>query len=90
MKFNKLLLTSAIIYTRTESCNPFIYTMATSDPLVHMLRPFDPEEDPSTVCMRWEKWLSRFETYLVAKNITDGNRCLAHLLLLGGAKVYDF
>ncbi len=63
--------------------------MASSDPLVQMIKPFDPEEDTSTVAIRWEKWVSRFEVYLVAKAITDGDRKKAQLLLLSGPKVYD-
>ncbi len=64
--------------------------MATSsDPLVQMIKPFDPEEDSSTMAIRWEKWVSRFEVYLVAKDITNGGRKKAQLLLLSGSKVYD-
>ncbi len=63
--------------------------MASNDPLVQMIKPFDPEEDSSTVAIRWEKWVSRFEVYLVAKDITNGGRKKAQLLLLSGSKVYD-
>ena len=49
--------------------------------------PFDPDIEPHTVGSRWEKWLDRFENYLVAMDITDGKRQKA--LLLHFAKRQD-
>ena len=64
--------------------------MATGgDPLGNQIRVFDPDAEPSTVSVRWEKWLARFEMYLVAKDITDADRKKAQLLILAGEKVYD-
>lgn len=65
-------------------------TMATGgDPLGNQIRVFDPDSEPSSVGVRWEKWISRFEMYLVAKDITVANRKKAQLLILAGEKVYD-
>ncbi len=63
--------------------------MATGDPLGSQIRVFDPDSDPSSVGTRWEKWVSRFEMYLLAKDITDAGRKKAQLLILVGEKVYD-
>ena len=38
---------------------------------------------------RWEKWIKRFENYLVAVNITNDERKQALLLLIAGEKVHE-
>ena len=51
--------------------------------------PFDPAIEPHTVGSRWEKWLDRFENYLVAMDITDGKRQKALLLHFAGESVFQ-
>ena len=51
---------------------------------VHPLPPFDPTSDPTSVDQRWKTWLKRFETYLVALNITDDKQKRALLLYQAG------
>lgn len=50
---------------------------------------FDCDSDTSTVGFRWQKWLDRFENYLVAVNINNAPRSKALLLHLAGERVYD-
>ena len=49
--------------------------------------PFDPDIEPHTVGSRWEKWLDRFENYLVAMDINDGKRQKALSLHFAGESV---
>lgn len=35
------------------------------------MAPFDPLSDPSSLSQRWKTWKRRFETYLVALNVTE-------------------
>jgi len=51
--------------------------------------PFDCESEPSTIASRWEKWLNRFDNYIVAMNITTDIRKKALLLHLAGEKVHE-
>ncbi len=51
--------------------------------------PFDPDADSSSVGVRWEKWLKKFENLLVALNITAAKRKRALLLCYAGDKVYE-
>lgn len=36
------------------------------------IQPFDTETDPSSLGTRWNKWIQRFENFLVAMNIDSG------------------
>ena len=38
---------------------------------VAQLPPLDPASDPSSLHQRWKTWKRRFETFLVAVNVTD-------------------
>ena len=38
---------------------------------------------------RWERWVARFENYLVATKIEDDDRKRAQLLHVGGSDVFD-
>lgn len=51
---------------------------------VHPLPPFDPTSDPTSVDQRWKTWSKRFETYLVALNITEDKQKRALLLYQAG------
>ena len=53
-----------------------------------LLLPFDPFTDPSSVGQRWTSWLRRFETYLLAMDITDVKRKHALLLYQGAEDEY--
>ena len=65
-------------------------SMATGpDPLAASISCFDPDTDPAQTGARWDKWLLRFETYLVAKEITKDEIKKANLLLRAGSKVFD-
>ncbi|XP_065190696.1 uncharacterized protein K02A2.6-like [Sycon ciliatum] len=55
---------------------------------VKSLNPFD-LEPPESVGPRWEKWLARFDNYLIAANITEDERQRAQLLHGGGEDVFD-
>ena len=51
---------------------------------VHPLPPFDLTSDPTSVDQRWKTWSKRFETYLVALNITEDKQKRALLLYQAG------
>lgn len=51
--------------------------------------PFNPEVDKASLGPRWCKWLSRFENYLVAMNISNSERKKALLLHYAGESVHD-
>ena len=56
------------------------------------LPPFDPVGDPTSLSQRWKSWKRRFETYLVALNITDDKQKPALLLYQAGQetqKIFD-
>ena len=53
--------------------------MATRLDLAPLL-PFDPFTDPSSVGQRWKSWRRRFQTYLLAMNITNTTQQRALLL----------
>ncbi|XP_065182317.1 uncharacterized protein LOC135813027 [Sycon ciliatum] len=55
---------------------------------VKSLNPFD-LEPPESVGPCWEKWLARFDNYLIAANITEDERQRAQLLPGGGEDVFD-
>jgi hypothetical protein len=48
------------------------------------LPPFDPASDPSSLGQRWKTWKRRFETFLVAVNVTDDKQKRALLLYQAG------
>ena len=45
---------------------------------------FDPVSEPSSIAQRWKTWKRRFETYIVALNITDDKQKRALLLYQAG------
>ena len=51
---------------------------------VHLLQPFDPVTDPTLIGQHWKTWKRRFETYLVAVNVTDDKQKRAFLLYQAG------
>ena len=53
------------------------------------LLPFDPFTDPSSVGQRWTSWLHRFETYLLATDITDAKRKRELLLHQVGQQTHN-
>ena len=53
------------------------------------IQQFDCELEPASNASRWEKWLARFENYLIAVNIDKDERKKAMLLHFVGEKVYD-
>ena len=48
------------------------------------LQVFDSISDPSSISQRWKSWKRRFETYLIALNITDDKQKRALLLYQAG------
>ncbi|XP_077869854.1 uncharacterized protein LOC144362502 [Saccoglossus kowalevskii] len=52
------------------------------------LKPFNPIP-PETATVRWERWIARFDNYLVAKNITQDARKRAFLFHLAGKEVFE-
>ena len=55
-----------------------------SRPDVSLLPPFDPVGDPTSLSQRWKTWKKRFETYLLALNITEDKQKRALLLYQAG------
>jgi hypothetical protein len=53
------------------------------------LPPFDPTCDQTSVSQRWKTWTKRFETYLIATNITDDRQKRAMLLYQAGPDTQD-
>jgi hypothetical protein len=49
----------------------FIMAESRGDPLASTIRSFDPQDDPANTGACWERWLRIFETFVVAKQITD-------------------
>ena len=49
-----------------------------------LLPPFDPVNDPSSLSQRWKQWTKRFQTYLVALNVTEDKQKRALLLYQAG------
>ena len=43
----------------------------------------------SNVPLRWEKWLNRFDNFMIAADITDYGRMKALLIHYAGEEVYD-
>lgn len=58
-------------------------------PVVTPIAPFDPHGEPSSTGQRWEKWLHRFENFIVDANIKDKKQEKAMLLHYAGEAVYD-
>ena len=50
---------------------------------------FDPLSDQSSLSQRWKSWTKRFETYLLAANITDDQQKRAMLLYQAGSATQD-
>ena len=53
------------------------------------LPPFDALSDQSSLSQRWKTWIKRFETYIVATNITDDKQKRAMLLYQAGPDMQD-
>ncbi|XP_072041058.1 uncharacterized protein [Amphiura filiformis] len=53
------------------------------------ISPFDPHGDTSSTSIRWERWLSRFNSAMVGFDITTDKRKRALLLHFGGADLHD-
>ena len=53
------------------------------------MQPFDPGTEPNTSSGRWKKWIRRFQTYLIAANITSDTQKRAMLLYMAGPRVMD-
>ena len=53
------------------------------------LPPFDPVNDPTSLIQRWKTWKRRFETYLLALNITDDKQKRALLLYQAGQETQE-
>ena len=53
------------------------------------LPPFDPVTEPSSLCQRWKAWKRRFETYLVALNVTEDKQKRALLLYQAGQETQE-
>ena len=53
------------------------------------LPPFDALSDQSSLSQRWKTWIKRFETYIVATNITDDKPKRAMLLYQAGPDTQD-
>ena len=51
--------------------------------------PFDINTDPTSVGITWKKWIQRFDDFLVALDVDDGNRKKALLLYYGGKELHD-
>ncbi len=63
--------------------------MNMADPLAMNIRHFDPQEDPANCGKHWEKWIQKFEMYVVAKQIEKDEVKVAQLLLRAGESVFD-
>ena len=50
---------------------------------------FSVEEEPSTVGVRWKKWVRQFRIYIAATGITDKKRQKAVLLHVAGVEVQE-
>eukprot|EP00795_Rhopilema_esculentum_P009946 gene9946-18559_t len=53
------------------------------------LPPFHPVSDTTSISQRWQQWKRRFETYLLAVNITDDAQKRASLLYQAGAATQE-
>ena len=53
------------------------------------LPPFDPLTEPSSIAQRWKTWKRRFETYLVALNVTEDKQKRALLLYQAGQSTQE-
>lgn len=51
--------------------------------------PFDPNADLGAPCVRFKKYISRFQNLIIATNITDPKRQKALLLHYAGEEVND-
>ena len=53
------------------------------------MQPFDPDREPNTSAEQWKKWTRRFQTYLIAANVTDNKQKRALLLYMAGPRIMD-
>ena len=56
---------------------------------VRPLQPFDPVTDPTSIGQHWKTWKRRFETYLVAVNVTNDKQKCALLLYRVGQETQE-
>ena len=64
--------------------------MATAGTIdVSPLPQFDPVSDPSSLGQRWTQWKRRFETYILAVNVTNEAQKRASLLYQAGAATQE-
>ena len=49
---------------------------------------FPPQSDPTNTGARWTAWIERFETYLIAADVKEGERKRALLFYQAGPEVY--
>ena len=56
---------------------------------VSPLPQFDPVSDPSSLGQRWTQWKRRFETYILAVNVTNDAQKRALLLYQAGAETQE-
>lgn len=56
---------------------------------LHPLQPFDPLGDRTSIGQRWKTWIKRFETYLLATNITNDGQKRAMLLYQAGTETQE-
>ena len=70
-------------------CEENNITMATSLPILHF-EPFIMEDgEKLNLGIRWKKYLTKFENFLVAMNRTEDKRKVATLLHFGGNYIRD-
>ena len=53
------------------------------------LQPFDPLTDRTSIGQRWKSWIKRFDTYLLASNITNDRQKRAMLLYQAGSETQE-
>ena len=58
-------------------------------PDVTLLPPLDPVGDPTSLNQCWKTWKKRFETYLIALNITEDEQKRALLLYQAGQAIFE-
>eukprot|EP00919_Chromeraceae_sp_WS-2016_P022246 GHVR01052905.1.p1 GENE.GHVR01052905.1~~GHVR01052905.1.p1 ORF type:complete len:116 (+),score=14.12 GHVR01052905.1:213-560(+) len=55
----------------------------------HAYPAFDVDGDPTSVAVRWTKWIAKFENYLLLMNIEEVKQQRALLLHFAGDRIYD-
>ena len=52
-------------------------------------RKFNVDSEPTSLGVRWKKWLLEFENLIVALNVTDKKRQRALMLFYGGDELHE-